>query len=106
VADSDEALAQGEKESQLDHEQNTAGQVYAVALAPDGRTMAIGGDGRTVVLWDLTDRHRPRRLGQPLTGHTNAVSAVVFAPDGHTLAAASDDETVILWDLTHRDRPR
>ena len=30
-----------------------AGAVYAVAFAPDGRTLATGGAGGQVVLWDL-----------------------------------------------------
>jgi WD40 repeat protein len=58
-----------------------------------------------VILWDLTDRTRPTRLGQPLTGHTRLVDSVAFAPDGRTLATASADTTVILWDLTDRARP-
>ena len=79
-----------------------------VAFAPDGRTLATTArrhDG-TVILWDLGDPDRPRQLGQPLTGHTDAVYAVAFAPDGRTLATASADQTVRLWDLSDRDRPR
>ena len=53
-----------------------------------------------MLLWDLTDPTRPRRLGDPLTGHTDDVYAVAFARDGHTLATASGDQTVLLWDLS------
>jgi WD40 repeat protein len=59
-----------------------------------------------VLLWDVTDPTRPRRLGDPLTGHTNGVTAVAFAPDGHTLATASDDQTVLMWDLSGLDALR
>jgi len=70
-----------------------------VAFAPDGHTLATASWDNTVLLWDVTDPARPRRLGDPLTGHTDAVFAVAFAPDGHTLATASSDKTVLLWDL-------
>jgi WD40 repeat protein/type II secretory pathway predicted ATPase ExeA len=81
------------------------GAVFAVAFAPDGRTLATASFDRTVRLWDVSDRSRPRPLGQPLTGHTNEVYGVAFAPDGRTLATASVDRTVRLWDVSDRDRP-
>ncbi len=74
--------------------------MYSVAFAPDGTTLATGDTDGTVILWDLTDPAQPRRLGQPLTGHTGPVYSVAFAPDGTTLATGGDDGTVILWDLT------
>ena len=101
--------------------------IVEVAFSPDGRTLAtVGTEGscspatlaqdhaaacvldpdRTVLLWDLTDRTQPRRVGPPLTGHTDFVESVVFSPDGHTLASASRDKTVLLWDVTDRTQPR
>jgi WD40 repeat protein len=53
-----------------------------VAFAPDGHTLATASDDKTVLLWDLTDLTRPRRLGDPLTGHTDDVYAVAFARTG------------------------
>ncbi|MGH3940405.1 MAG: WD40 repeat domain-containing protein [Pseudonocardiaceae bacterium] len=53
-----------------------------------------------MILWDLSDRAQPRRLGNPLTDHTSPVKSVDFAPDGRILATASFDNTAILWDLT------
>jgi eukaryotic-like serine/threonine-protein kinase len=80
--------------------------VFSVAFSPDGHTLATGGDDKTAILWDLTDRTAARRLGQPLTGHSGTVFSVAFSPDGHTLAAGNADRTVLLWDLTDRTAPR
>jgi WD40 repeat protein len=80
--------------------------VFSVAFAPDGHTLATGSFDRTVILWDVSDRAHPRRLGQPLTGHSGTVFSVAFAPDGHTLATGSADRTVILWDVSDRTHPR
>jgi len=76
-----------------------------VAVSPDGHTLATGSDDATVQLWDLTDPAHPTPLGQPLTGHTNAVTSVAFSPDGHTLASASSDHTIRLWNLTDPTHP-
>ena len=77
-----------------------------MAFAPDGRTVATGSWDGTVILWDLADRTGPRRIGQPLTGHTSREArALAFSPDGRTLATSGANGTVILWDLTDRAAP-
>jgi WD40 repeat protein len=77
--------------------------VTDVVFAPDGRTLATASADKALLLWDVADPARPRRLGDPLT---DTVSAVAFAPDGRTLATASWDYTVVLWDVADPGRPR
>jgi WD40 repeat protein len=86
--------------------------VDAVAVSPDGHTLATGGgnidrDGLpgAAVLWDLTDRAKPVRIGPPLDGDTAIVESVAFSPDGRTLATGGDDGAVVLWDITDRTKP-
>ncbi|MFI6245058.1 AAA family ATPase [Streptomyces sp. NPDC051016] len=74
----------------------------ALALSPDGRTVAADYDDRTVQLLDISDPAHPRRLGGPLKGHTGYVNALAFSPDGRTLASGSADGTVRLWNVSDR----
>ncbi|MEU3297503.1 hypothetical protein ABZ722_34905 [Streptomyces longwoodensis] len=67
----------------------------AVAMSPDGSTVATASPGNTVKLWNAATG----QLQTTLT-HQHPVSAVAFHPDGHTLATGSNDGTVRLWNTT------
>ncbi|MCD9876851.1 nSTAND1 domain-containing NTPase [Streptomyces guryensis] len=60
--------------------------VSALAVSPDGRTLAVGGEAGTLQLWDI-DTQQP--LGGPLTTPGEAVDTVAFSADSGTLYAGS-----------------
>ncbi len=76
------------------------------ALSPDRSILATRGPDSTVILRDLADPARPRRLGPPLSGHRSSVNSLAFSADGNILATGDSDGTVFLWDLTDRNQPR
>jgi hypothetical protein len=65
----------------------------AVAFAPDGQTLAAGGEDRVIRFWELP---AGRYLGG-LDGHVGSVQALAFAPDGTLLASGGADGLVRLW---------
>lgn len=80
---------------------STAGTAVALAFAPDGRLLALGGESATVDLWDA---HEAKQVGA-LSGHrssklTNTVLSLAFSPDGQLLASGGNDKTVRLWRAT------
>ncbi|MFI1852059.1 WD40 repeat domain-containing protein [Streptomyces sp. NPDC020480] len=80
--------------------------VCALAVSPDGRTLATGSNDYTVRLWDISDPTRPTSRGEPLVGFGNAVCALAFSPNGRTLATGSFDRTVRLWNVSDPDRAK
>jgi WD40 repeat protein len=78
------------------------GGTYAVAFAPDRRSLAVAS-GRVVRVWDVTTRECPE-LPQAFE-HGDEVFSVSFSPDGQLLATASGDGTVSVWRFNDSSRP-
>ena len=70
--------------------------VRCVAIAPDGRRVAAGGDDPVVRLWAL---EQPGTPPLDLKGHSDSVRGIVFLSDGASLLTGSHDGSVRLWDV-------
>lgn len=98
--------------------QGHEGQVFGIALSPDGKTLAAGGwtgwdwDGTaSIYFFDIASGELVRRIG----GFRDAIHALAWAPDGRHLAVGLQgragldilrvaDGKVAVSDLQYRDK--
>jgi RNA polymerase sigma factor (sigma-70 family) len=71
--------------------------IYAVAFAPDGKTLASAGSDydRTIRFWDLATGKEMRRIAVA----PGWVRPIAFSPDGKLLASGGTQSTVRLFDV-------
>ncbi|WP_353107659.1 hypothetical protein [Gordonia sp. (in: high G+C Gram-positive bacteria)] len=71
------------------------GHLGGVALAPDGRTLYVGGRG-AVTVWNIADPRNPAKTAE-LTGVDGDANALAVSPDGAMLAAAATGTGLYVW---------
>jgi WD40 repeat protein len=85
----------------IDRLEYPTGERTAVASSPDDHSIAAGGAGGEVVVWDTLQR----RTTRVFRGHSGAVRALAFEPDGH-LVSGGTDQTVRVWDASREAEVR
>jgi WD40 repeat protein len=76
------------------------GKIFAAALSPDERYLAVGGllgaspDSGLIRIHNF----QTGEVTALLRGHTRAVHTLAFSSDGRWLASGSSDNTVKIWD--------
>mmetsp|Transcript_87968 Transcript_87968/g.262336 ORF Transcript_87968/g.262336 Transcript_87968/m.262336 type:complete len:445 (+) Transcript_87968:35-1369(+) len=89
---------------QLDRERRAIslehrGEVAGIAFSPDGRSLLVGGEDETVVLWDVPSQSK--RIQARASG---AVTAVAFALDGSFFAAGDEMSCCTVWRASTMDK--
>ncbi|MFH1345212.1 MAG: c-type cytochrome [Pseudomonadota bacterium] len=69
--------------------------IAALAVSPDGTTLASASWDHTVRLWPLAGG-----AARVIEGHTQNVNGVAFSPDGRTLVSVSYDLSLRIWPLS------
>lgn len=83
-----------------DHTDN----VTSVAFSPDGLTLATGGAGGAIFLWDVARSRLRATLRHDDIGANYEVSCVTFSPNGQILAAtltSGSEDLIILWEAAN-----
>jgi WD40 repeat protein len=78
-------------------------RVMSVAISPDGKLLASGGDDVTLRFWDMASGKELNTIKDAYRG--DFINSLVFSPDGKTLASGGGGSAmnmVKLWDLGTR----
>ncbi|MFJ9820751.1 helix-turn-helix domain-containing protein [Streptomyces sp. NPDC101151] len=69
-----------------------------IAFSADGTQLVTADQGGSLMSWDTTDPHAPKRTRQ-WRGHGGAVVDIAVSRDARTVATIADDRTATVWDL-------
>jgi WD40 repeat protein len=73
--------------------------LYLIAFSPNGKTIASGGVGAPINLWDVSSG---RQL--MLRGDTTSTNSIAFSPDGTLVAAGGNENTIRVWNVSSGDQ--
>ncbi len=68
-----------------------------------GRQIISGSRDRTIRIWDA---ETGVVIGEPIMGHTDAVTSIAYSPDGRHIISGSHDKSIRIWDAETGDAVR
>lgn len=88
-------LSAGQGQTEKSHKEQL---IHAIALSPDGKTVATGGFDNSITIWEIAPDGTLKEK-KVLTGHTGPVYSVAFHPKEPVLVSVSQDKTGRIWSL-------
>lgn len=79
---------------------NGTGIPSMVSITPDGKTLAVAGDGAAVRLYDFASGKEVSPTGD----HTAGIRLLRFGKDGKTLISGGGEGTIQTWDVAAANR--
>src|SRR6185369_7850004 len=77
----------------------SGGPLWSMAIAKDGKHLALGASNGTVKYWDIG----AEKVDWEVKAHKTPIWALAISPQGDFLATGSDDGITKIWDLTTKD---
>ncbi len=71
------------------------GEVHCVAFSGDGKTLAFGGRGGTINVWDVVSR-KEKAIVKDIAA---SVNAIVLSNDGNLIASRGDNRFIRIWNI-------
>lgn len=83
------------------------GEIRAIALSPDGKILATGGDDRCIKIWDISSGKLILNISPLLMWgtHKESIIRLAFSPDGKTLVSSDVSRSIKLWKWENRSEP-